>query len=192
MKTEIFPRGRQRAALYAASGLSLGLLISGFLLGYHAMAESPAPAVDSAAVAATPFWDAFTGVLARNLPALCLAFSGAVTAGLSTLISWPLVAIYIGSTWHLSEKALGRDQVFAGTGLYAPAEFLALATAAAAGLLPLVSAVWSALSSAAASRPFRAYLEAVPAALKLLAVAVAILLVAAGVEAAVMAGKGTS
>ncbi len=191
MSTELLLRDRQRAALVVAFGLSLGLLISGFLLGYHAVSNSPAPTADPASAAATPFGEAFIGVLARNLPALCLAFSGAATAGLSTLVSWPLVAIYIGSTWHLSEKAIGREQVLAGTGLYAPVEFLALTIAAAAGLLPVLTAIWAALSSRATVTPFRAYLAAFPTALKLLAIAVVVLLAAAGVEAAVMAGKGT-
>lgn len=101
-----------------------------------------------------------------NLPALCLAFSGVVTGGISTLIAWPLTSIYIGATMRTATAQLGPGEVIGTIWVYAPAEFAALLIAAGAGLMPAAAAARAALSDHGNLRPMHQYLHAVPVALK--------------------------
>lgn len=181
---------REAATLadYVAVAVSLGLLVVGFNIGY-----AIAPTQDAATriTTAGTWLSSFAGILMRNVGALFLIFSGSVTGGLVTLLAWPLVAVYIGATWKLSEAVLGRSEALSIVLWYAPLEFAALALAAAAGLLPMIAMVVSALSStssiAIGRRPLlTTYLRAIPSSLILLYLAGSALVCAAAIEATVI------
>ena len=83
-------------------------------------------------------------------------------------------------------------EVMSSIWIYAPAEFIALLLAAGAGLLPATAGIRSALSLSEPGTPLCHYLGVFPLALKIFVLAAALLLVAALIEATVLAAKGFS
>ena len=139
-------RNSEKSLLLIVMTLSLALMLGGFITGFQTnLAAGPAlpPATDGTA---TPWWSVFGRILLVNFPALCLAFSGVITGGLSTLIAWPLTSIYIGSTMRTASAQLGPGEVLGTIWVYAPGEFAALLIAAGAGLMPAAAAVRASLS----------------------------------------------
>lgn len=172
--------------------LSLALMLGGFITGFQtnlSAGTTPAPAPDGTAA---PWWSVLGRILLVNLPALCLAFSGVITGGISTLIAWPLTSIYIGSTMRTASAQLGPAEVLGTIWVYAPVEFAALLIAAGAGLMPAAAAVRAALSEKRSISPAQHYLTVFPLALKTFSLAAAILVLAALIETAVVASKGIS
>ena len=84
-------------------------------------------------------------LLARNLSATLLLFSGYVLGGTTTILGLLFVGTWIGAGTHAVERETGLLDVSPSVLLYLPAEFLGLVLAGAAGLLPVVSFVWRTL-----------------------------------------------
>jgi uncharacterized membrane protein SpoIIM required for sporulation len=192
-------RSTETSLLVLAMSLSLVLMVGGFLVGFGSLShlQSGAGGPEAAGAAARIDWlTTFGTILARNGLTLCLLFSGVMSGGLTTLIAWPLVSVFIGSTMRLSESMIGLDSVLGAIWPYAPLEFLALAVAAGAGLLPVTNAIRASLADpkpgAPVRSPFQAYLGVFPLSLRMLLVSGTILLIAAAIEATVVAAQGVS
>lgn len=173
-----------------AMAFSLALLLVGFIIGFHADLSSGTRKLPTAGPEPLPWTLIWGRILAVNVPALCLAFSGVVTAGISTLIAWPLTSIYIGATMRTAFTELGVWEAIGATWIYAPWEFTALLMAGGAGLLPLTAATHAALWGTETPGLVQQYLRTVPAALKIFCAAGALLLLAALIEAFVITSRG--
>lgn len=183
-------RNSDRPLLLIAMTLSLALMLGGFLTGFQTNLSPGALNLPTAGAADTSWWSVWGRILVVNLPALCLAFSGVVTGGMSTLIAWPLTSIYIGATMRTASTELGLGEVIGTIWVYAPGEFAALLIAAAAGLMPAAAAARAALFERGELSPVQQYIRAVPRALKTFFVAAAVLVVAALIESIVITSKG--
>jgi hypothetical protein len=184
-------RNGYKPLLLVAMMLSLALMLAGFIIGFQtdmaAQSESPQPVPREVGLT---WLSALGRILAANVPALCLLFSGVITGGVSTLIAWPITAIYIGSTMRLGRTHMGIGEVVASIWIYAPVEFLGLLLGAGAGLIPVAAAIRSALSASEQAGPLRQYLGTFPLALKMFGLAWVLVLAAALLEATVLATKG--
>ena len=178
-------RGNARPSFVVALALSLALLCAGLAIGFQTDFGAD-PAKGPSAVRLS-WWDAFVGVVAANAPALAILYSGALTIGVATLITWPIIAIYIGATLRASVNLLGAEKVFGTIWVYAPLEFLAMVLGASAGLMPLLSGLRTAFRPASGERPLRACLGDIPGTLRTIAIALGLMLLAAAIEASVIA-----
>jgi uncharacterized membrane protein SpoIIM required for sporulation len=183
-------RNSDRPLLLIAMTLSLALMLGGFLTGFQTSLSSGALNLPATGGESSPWWSVWVRILLVNLPALCLAFSGVVTAGISTLIAWPLTSVYIGATMRAASTELGLGEVIGTIWVYAPGEFAALLIAAGAGLMPAAAAARSAFSDGGDLSPMQQYTRAIPTALKTFGVAAAVLVVAALIESIVITSKG--
>lgn len=181
-------RNSDRTLLLIAMTLSLALMLGGFFTGFQT--NLPSGALNPPTGGSSPWWSVWGRILMVNLPALCLAFSGVVTFGISTLIAWPLTAIYIGATMRTAATELGLSDVIGTIWVYAPGEFTALLIAAGAGLMPAAAAARAALFGKGNLTPMQQYTRAIPKALKTFTVAAAVLVVAALIESIVITSKG--
>ncbi|MFE2527579.1 stage II sporulation protein M [Streptomyces sp. NPDC059382] len=172
----------------------MAALCTGIVLGYTSMD----PAGGSGAwvgadgqEADTSFADSFGPILLRNVGAAMLMFSGVLTAGFSTVVALGLMAAYIGATFGSASHTVGFQEALGSIVFYAPLEFLGLLFAATAGMLPMVAGVANALrgSTEDGRSPLRVYAESLALSLKTLGIAVAVILVAALVESAVIAAR---
>jgi uncharacterized membrane protein SpoIIM required for sporulation len=102
------------------------------------------------------------------------------------LIVWPIISAYVGATFRASTEILGLHEVVGSIWPYAPLEFLALSLAAAAGLMPLVAGIRSALAEKDAG-VLHTYASEIPTTLKVIGASLILLALAAAVEAAVIA-----
>lgn len=186
-------RNGDKPLLLVAMMLSLALMLAGFIIGFQTdmgtQSESPQPMSPEAGLT---WLSALGRILGANMPALCLLFSGVITGGASTLIAWPLTAIYIGSTMRLGRTHMGIGEVVASIWIYAPIEFLGLLLGAGAGLIPVAAAIRSALSAPEAAGPLRQYVATFPLTLKIFGISLVLVLAAALLEATVIATKGFS
>ncbi|UUN27775.1 stage II sporulation protein M [Streptomyces sp. FIT100] len=180
--------------LAIAFSVSLAALCTGIVLGCTSMDPAGgdgAWADPGGRPADVSFADSFGPIVLRNTGAAMLLFSGALTAGFSTVVALGLMAVYIGATFGAAARTAGFQEALGSIVLYAPLEFLGLLLAATAGMLPVVSGVANALHSSAEDdrSPLRAYAESLALSLKTLGVAVAVILVAALVESVVIAAR---
>jgi len=174
---------RPRPALGWAGAAAAAVFVAGLLVGWSSVAQTPAaPPGDSAAGAP---WT-LGAILARNLGAAALLYSGVLTCGLSSGVSLAVLSAYVGATAKVGVLNVGAGAVLGSAGWYAGPELLGCLAAAAAGLHPVTAALRAGPSGSAGAR-VRRYLAALPGSLCLFAAAVVLLLVAAGVEAALIA-----
>lgn len=171
---------RPLPALGWAGATAAAVFAAGLLVGWWSVLEAPAAPPGTPADA--PGWTLGT-ILARNLGAAALLYSGVLTCGLSTAVSLAVLSAYVGATAKVGVLNVGAGAVLGSAGWYAGPEFLGCLVAAAAGLHPAATALRARSSGA----PVRRYLAALPVSLGLFAAAVVLLLVAAGVEAALIA-----
>lgn len=131
-------RNGGRPLLATTMTLSLALMLAGFVAGFQTNLAAGAEPLQVLPAGRSHTWLSALGqILLVNVPALCLVFSGVVTGGLTTLIAWPLTAVYIGVTMRIGQVQLGVAEVVSSIWIYAPVEFLALLLAAGAGLMPI-------------------------------------------------------
>jgi uncharacterized membrane protein SpoIIM required for sporulation len=130
-------------------------------------------------------------IVPRNLAAASLLFSGVLTGGFSTVVGLGLLAMYIGATFGAAAGNVGALDAFTSIAAYAPVEFLGLLLAATAGLMPVVSFMYTAVTGSRPGRPgaFGTYVETVSASLRVFALAVVVIVVAATVESVVIAAR---
>jgi hypothetical protein len=159
------------------------VFVAGLLVGWSSVSE--APAAPPGASADGVRWT-LGAILARNLGAAALLYSGVLTGGLSSGVSLAVLSAYVGATAKVGVLNVGAGPVLGSAGWYAGPELLGCLVAAAAGLLPVTAAL-RARRSGSGGAPVRRYLAALPASLRLFAAAVVLLLVAAGLEAALIA-----
>lgn len=183
-------RNSGRQLVLIAMTLSLALMLGGFVTGFQTHLPPGAQALSTAGTESSPWWSVWGRILIVNMPALCLAFSGVVTAGISTFIAWPLTSIYIGATMRTASTELGLGEVIGTIWVYAPGEFAALLIAAGAGLMPGVAAARAALFNQGNLTPVQQYARAVPVALKTFGIAAGVLVVSALIESIVITSKG--
>ncbi|WDO11364.1 stage II sporulation protein M (plasmid) [Streptomyces murinus] len=168
--------------------MSLAALCTGIVLGYASLASAgPADGSSGASAASAA---SFTAIVVRNTGVAMLLFSGVATAGFSTVITLGLMATYIGATFGAAARVVGVGEALVSIVLYAPLEFVGLLLAATAGTLPVVAAMASALRSGqGAPSPLHAYGTAVGLSLKTFMLAIAVVVVAAAVEATVITSR---
>ncbi|TDL40929.1 hypothetical protein [Kocuria rosea] len=172
-----------RRALGWAAAVATALFVAGFLVGYESISRVPATLQDTAG-AGQDHDGSFGSIVVRNLGAAALLYSGVLTGGLLTGTSLALLSVYVGATAKIGVLNVGAAALVGAAGWYAGLEFLGCLVAAAAGLLPLTAAL-----TARRNGLVRSYLTALPASLGVLALAVALLLAAAGIEAALIARR---
>jgi uncharacterized membrane protein SpoIIM required for sporulation len=165
-----------RRALVAAPVVA----VAAATLGYLSMRGSQGGTADAITSSAT-----FTQILARNVPAALLLFSGVATAGSSTLVALLLLGGYVGATFATAATAVGTLSAFGSIASYAPLELTALLLAAVGGLLPAATVI----GRPEAVRRRDAYAAALSPSLGLLLLSIAMLAVAAAVEALVIHGR---
>ncbi len=180
-----------RHALSTAAGVTLGITVLGVALGWTAV---PPDVAESLVGTRAPRADV-VAIGGGNLATVLLLFSGVVTGGLTTVVAALLVATFVGATLHVGVAASGWD-LLGQVGAYAPLEFAGMLLAAAAGLVPVVSAALpprpatgaTATTAVGPGAPAR-YVAAVGPALVLLVPAVALVALGAVVEALVVSAR---
>ncbi|MGM1028757.1 MAG: hypothetical protein ACQEWM_02655 [Actinomycetota bacterium] len=141
--------------------------------------------------------DLDTGVLAgdrdavaiavRNLGAIALLASGAPLLGTLTVVAIAVLGMGLGLSGVAVVHALGPAETLQRVGPYIVLELAGVLLAAAAGVLPTVHALACAAERGTAV-PFRtAYTRAIPTSLALTLIAAALIVIAAGIEAIVIA-----
>jgi uncharacterized membrane protein SpoIIM required for sporulation len=169
--------------------VSLAIFVAGAVVGYASIgpiwaADSLGPATPDPARIGPPMWV----IVVRNTGALMLLYSGVLTLGVTSLLAMVMVSGYIGATMAVAVWNQGLGRLFAETGMYAPIEFAGLVLAAGAGLYPtvvLASATFADRDGRAT--PVARYLDAVRTSLKILACGFVLIVVAAAIEALVLA-----
>lgn len=129
----------------------------------------------------------FEAILARNFSAAALLLSGAPLGGVTTLGGGIVIGFGVGAGMRSVLEALGAAELAARVLAYAPLELLGILLAAAAGFAPLVAVVLDRLRRHRDRSVRIAITRGLVLAARLAAVAAACLVVAAAVEAALIA-----
>jgi uncharacterized membrane protein SpoIIM required for sporulation len=125
-------------------------------------------------------------ILGRNLGVALLLFSGAYTAGFSTILALGMLSAYVGATCGAAAGDAGVSDALSSVILYAPLEFAGLLAAATAELTPVFAFVRSSFTEKSTSRPIAGYIAALRPALRRLCYAVILIGVAGAVETIVI------
>lgn len=186
-----------KPALAASAMLTATVVILGFVLSYTAVKTTWVEAHNLG----SPFvanGDSFVGslafILARNLSAGALLYSGAVSAGATSLLTSALVAAYVGATFKVGVTASGLLDLLRATGLYLPLEFGGCFVAAVAGVYPAARATLSSIlpteRTAYESPTWLAnYVGSIQISLALLAIAAVLIFAGAVVEASLIVSR---
>lgn len=129
----------------------------------------------------------FVDILARNLSAAALLVAGAPLAGIPTLGGGAAIGFGVGATMHAVVAALGPAELAARVLAYAPLELAGILLAAAAGMAPTSAVVLDRLGLLARRSWRAAVVHGLAIAGCLAAVALVSLVVAAAVEATLVA-----
>ncbi|MFF2214907.1 stage II sporulation protein M [Streptomyces antibioticus] len=129
-------------------------------------------------------WELFTEILARNVGVSAALFLGVVTFGVMTIPLTLLTGVLAGYYWGQGSAVLGARGVVRHLLPHMPLELACLALAAAAGLVPLVAFARAGLmgSGGDAAKAGLLTRAGFPDACRLWGVALAGLVVAAGIE----------
>lgn len=186
-----------RSRLWPAAAASTVLALAGFaaIVLITAASAGGLAALNADAVARG---DLDTAVLAgdrdaaaiavRNLGALALLAGGAATAGALTVVGIAIIGIGLGWSGAAVIGALGPIETLSRVAPYVVFELSGVVLAAAAGLLPAVHALLTAMRGRQAVAA--AYSAALGRSLALAAVAAALVVVGALIEAAVIGAGG--
>lgn len=164
-----------------ALGAALATSVGAAIVGYVSVRGIDPGAADTAPEAMS-FW----AIIGKNLGAALLLYSGVCTVGVSTGIAAVLLGGFVGATWSAAVTAVGAATAGGSILWYAPLEMAGLVLAATAGMLPAVALMMRPSSA----RAVQSYTDALPASLRLLALAAAVLVVAALIEALVIGARG--
>lgn len=177
-----------RKQLAAATSLSASLFIAGTVVGYSSI--SPVWARASLHIdGGSPLGSDFLAILLQNLSVVLFLFSGVVTLGLTSVVSLALVSVYVGATFAVGTANGGLAAVLTTTGPYAGLEFLAVVLAGAAGLCPVLALLGRGLQRDACGPGLQTYVSAVRTSLATLVVSALLVLLAASIEAVVIASR---
>ncbi len=174
---------KDRASLAAALA-SLAVFTAGATVGYIALADVElfARATAESEPAMSPW-----AILGQNLGAILFMFSGAVTFGLTTLVGLAMLSAYVGATMAVGIGNVGLARLVSDTGMYAPIEFLGCLVAAAAGLYPAFTVIGAVFADRERPQLLHSYLNSLYGSLKIFALAAALIVSAAAIEAIVLA-----
>jgi hypothetical protein len=183
-----------RSAVLGAAGVSVVLAAAALGLVTAVAAASGGGLAERNAVALAA-GDLDSSVLAgdrdaaaialRNLGAVALLAAGAPLLGTLTLVAVPVIGIGLGLSAAAVVAALGPVEALQRVAPYIAFELTGVVLAAAAGILPTVHAL-AAAARRSASLP-SAYASALPFSLGLTLLAALLILIAAGIEAVVIA-----
>lgn len=162
--------------LRAALLITMVLFTAGLLTGFFSLSDLSG--LEGATPGESAQWS-FWIILTRNLGAATLMYSGVVTFGLTTLVTLPLLGLYVGATMRIGVEAVGWATLTGAVGLYAPFEFAGVLVAAAGGLYPALDVLSRRRGDSGRAR---AYVRTMPRSLALLGIGVALILVGAALE----------
>jgi uncharacterized membrane protein SpoIIM required for sporulation len=166
------------------------IFVTGVVVGWASLSGSDAlGGGDWVTPERTASADLLWNILGRNLSAALLLFSGAYTAGFSTILALGLLSTYVGATFGAAAGSVGVSDALSSVILYAPLEFAGLLLAATAGLTPVFAFVRSSFTEKPGSRPIAAYVSALRPALRRLCHAVILIGVAGAVETIVISNR---
>jgi uncharacterized membrane protein SpoIIM required for sporulation len=184
----IVVRPARSGTIPAALLASLTVFIAGAVVGYSSIGpEWAAESLTAAAPEAEAVQPTAWHILLRNVSALMLLYSGALTVGVTSLLGLAAVAAYVGATMAVGVWNQGVWRLLVETGAYAPIEFAGLVVGGAAGLYPAVALARAIFVTPGSVALVGTYLDALRTSLKIFAWAVALVLVAATVEGLVIA-----
>lgn len=168
---------------YLALLVSLTVFITGALVGYHSLSGLELFA-DSAEGGGHD--QSLAGIVGQNLGAAMLLYSGVVTLGISSLLGLGMTSAFVGATMAVAVDNSGWGEVAGTAWAYAPIEFGGCVVAAAAGLYPVLSVIRKVFAAEERLALFSTYVRGLVDSLKLLALAVAMILLAGLVELVVI------
>ena len=178
-------------AVLAALLASLAIFVAGAVLGYSSISHRWAAeslSQGNGAAGAGPGGSP-VAILVRNLGAIMLLYSGAVTLGVTSVLGLAMVSAYVGATMSVAVSNAGAWQVLGGSGGYAAIEFSACILAATAGLYPVFAATGRIFATEVRTHAVGAYLEAVGTSLRIFGCAAVLVLVAATIESIVIVSR---
>nr|WP_255672818.1 stage II sporulation protein M [Glycomyces amatae] len=164
---------------YAALLVSLAVFIIGALVGYHSLSGLEVFADGGEGGGHD---QSLPGIVGQNLGAAMLLYSGVVTLGVSSLLGLGMTSAYVGATMAVAVGNAGWGEVLGTAWVYAPIEFGGCVVAAAAGLYPVLSVIGRVFAAEERLALFGTYVRGLVDSLKLLAVAVAMILLAGLIE----------
>lgn len=168
--------------LAGSLALSVALFAAGLIVGFQNFSF-----LGSAAGGAPDAgWD-FGSILARNFGAACLLFAGILTGGVITLITLPMIGLYVGATAQVGVTVAGAPALLGAVGWYVPFEFLGCLMAAAAGLYPVFASL---RRKRAAESMLGTYAASFTGALMLFAAGAVLIVLGAGIETLVISTSG--
>lgn len=167
------PRARSVAVSLALTSL---LFLAGLLIGYQSLQAFAQLAKETPAAEG---WN-FGTIALRNLGVACLLYSGAITAGAATVVTLPLLGLYVGATAKIGVVTAGVQPLVGSVLWYVPFEFLGCLVAAAAGIYPVVTALRRRRPGHGA---IPMYVAALPGSMALFAAGAALILCGAAIEA---------
>ncbi|XAS64451.1 hypothetical protein ACOM2C_14650 [Pseudarthrobacter sp. So.54] len=176
VRSAITPTRVDAKVLAVSLTLSAVLFAAGLLIGYFSLPSFQSLGDDAPAAQS---WNFGTLVL-RNMGAACLLYVGAVTGGSATLITLPLVGLYVGATAKIGVVTAGGAALLTSVAWYVPFEFLGCLAAAAGGLYPLVATLRRRRTGA---RTWPTYTSALAGSLLLFAAGTVLILCGAAIEA---------
>jgi uncharacterized membrane protein SpoIIM required for sporulation len=121
-------------------------------------------------------------IVSQNAGAVLLAFSGVLTFGITTALSTVLTSSWVGATAHAVVAQLGIWAVAGRVWPYVCLEFGAIAVASTAGLYPASGTLTGLLRRSSPTK----YWQRLRTSLGMLVVALALVLLGAGIESALV------
>lgn len=122
----------------------------------------------------------FFQILARNIGAALVLYSGVVTLGLTTIIGAGILALYVGATLSLGLNSVGGATLFADVIWYVPFEFFGLVLATTAGLQPAAGLAGRLMKNKPVS--VGSFVDSIARSLGSLLIAVALIVIGAAIE----------
>lgn len=122
----------------------------------------------------------FLQILARNIGAALVLYSGVVTLGLTTVIGAGILALYVGATLSLGLNSVGGATLFADVIWYVPFEFFGLVLATTAGLQPAAGLADRLMKNKPVS--VGSFVDSIARSLGSLLIAVALIVIGAAIE----------
>ena len=180
-----------RRGLLAAFAASSALFLCGAVVGYSSITTEWARASLGSVEDVPLFGSSFAAIFVQNISVVLFLFSGVLTLGLTSLVSLTMMSIYVGATMSVATTNGGVAAVLSDTGSYIGLEFLGMVLAATAGLCPVFALLGRALRAETdpSLTSVGAYAAAVRTSMATLSISALLILLAAGIEAAVIASR---
>lgn|GEM_PF-1783752 len=173
---------------FAFAGV-LVLFVAAVLISYSTVSGRVAGGGGSlAAPLGDPHTPLFLAIFLRNSAVALGLFAGVLTAGVGSLIGIALIGFLVGASTAAAATEIGLAAALSSVVGYAVIEIPALLLAATAGVLPGASVLFPSRRTGDL-RPFARYLARLPNALLILAIALALIAVGAGVETSIITAR---